>query len=65
MLLIQQVKWLVKREIEVLFASPSQDYVVSAIRLISYQVAPELVVQEMGCHVSRQEVEQDPFVGAL
>ena len=30
-----------------------------------YHVAAELVIQEVSCHMSRKQIEQDPTVGAL
>ena len=30
-----------------------------------YHVAAELVVQEVSCHMSRKQIEQDPTVGTL
>ena len=30
-----------------------------------YHVAAELVIQEVSCHMSRKQIEQDPTVGTL
>ena len=30
-----------------------------------YHVAAELVIQEVSCHMSRKQIEEDPTVGAL
>ena len=30
-----------------------------------YHVAAELVIQEVSCHMSREQIEQNPTVGTL